>query len=115
MTTTFGTDANNDLYLDNAKNITILTGLPAVLAACETASKAQLGEMVLTLDLGIPNFQTIWVGSPNYSLYVNYLRKTLVSIPGVLEVSSLDISVANNVLSYTARIHTEFGTGAING
>lgn len=115
MTTTFATDENNDLFLDNSKNITVLTGLPAIIAACETATKAQLGEMVLATKSGIPNFQTIWIGSPNYSLYVDYLRNTLAGVPGVLQVSSLDVSVSQNVLSYTAMIHTVFGTGEING
>ena len=101
--------------MNNAKNIAVLTGLPAVSAACETATKAQLGEMVLATSQGIPNFQTIWVGSPNYSLFVSYLRNTLAGIPGVLEVSALDVSVAKNVLSYTASIKTQFGTGVING
>lgn len=115
MTKTFGTDKNNDLYLDNAKNVAVLTGLPAISAACETATKAQLGEMVLAIGQGIPNFQTIWVGSPNFPVYTSYLRKTLEGIPGVLAVSSLDLTVANNVLSYSAMISTQFGSGSING
>lgn len=115
MTATFGTDKNNDLYLGNDKNLVLLTGLPAIIAACETATKAQLAEMVLSIEQGIPNFETIWIGSPNYATYVSYLRNTLVGILGVQAVSSLQLKVLNNMLSYTAEIKTEFGTAVING
>jgi hypothetical protein len=115
MTRTLGTDENNDLYLNVEDNVTVLAGLAAVMAACETASKAQLGEMVLMTGLGIPNFQTVWVGSPNYSLFSSYLRRTLLSVPGVIDVTNLELRALNNVLSYTATIKTEFGTAGING
>lgn len=109
MTTTFGTNANNDLYIGSDGNLVVLTGLQAVMAACETATKAQLGEMVLTDTQGIPNFQTIWVGSPNYALYQSFLRNTLLAVPGVLDVKSITLTALNNILSYTAVIVTQFG------
>lgn len=114
MTTTFGTDSNNDLYLGDDGNLVVLTGLAAIIAACETASKAQLGEMVLATALGIPNFQTIWVGTPNISLWENSLRATLEAVPGVLQVSNLTVRVQDNILSYVATISTEFGEGQLN-
>lgn len=115
MTVTFGTNSKNDLYLTSAKSIAVLNGLDAVLKACETASLAQLGEMVLATELGIPNFQTVWVGTPNYPLYTSYLRSTLESVDGVIEVESLDLKTVSNTLSYTATIRTIYGTGVING
>lgn len=113
MTTTFATDSNNDLYLGNDGNIVILHGLPAVTAACKTATQAQLGEMVLETELGIPNFQAVWNGSPNYPLWSLYLRNTLEAVIGVNEVTSLELQVLNNVLNYTATIASEFGQAEI--
>lgn len=115
MVTTFGTDTNNDLYLGNDGNIAVLSGINAVLAACETATKAQLGEMVLAVTQGIPNFQTVWVGTPNYALYQSYLRNTLLGVPGVLNVKSIDLTIEGNTLKYTATIQTQFGTAVLNG
>lgn len=115
MTKTFGTDSKNDLYLGDGKNLTFLDGLPAVSAGCETATKAQLGEMVLATQSGIPNFQTVWTGSPNYNLYASYLRRTLLSVLGVLDVTDLQITTLNNLLSYTAKIRTQFGSVGLNG
>lgn len=115
MTTTLGTDANNDIYLDSSNNVAILNGLPAIVKACETATKAQLGEMVLATGLGIPNFQTVWNGNPNFSLFESFLRDTILSVDGVDEVVSLQLRTLNNTLSYTATIRTAFGAGDING
>lgn len=115
MTQTLGTNSSNDLYLDKNGNFAVLKSLDAVIAACETASKAQLGEMILFTQDGIPNFQTVWVGSPNYSLFQSYLRNTLLSVLGVTEVKSIELRAADNVLSYTATIDSEFGLAVING
>lgn len=115
MTLMLGTNANNDIYLGADGNIVVLSGLQAVLGACATASKAQLGEMVLARNSGIPNFQAIWVGVPNYAIWEQYLRTTLLGVPGVVQVSSLTISKNGDVMNYTATIETEFGTGNING
>lgn len=115
MTQTFGTNANNDLYIGGDGNLVVLSGLQAVLAACATASKAQLGEMVLSIDQGIPNFEAVWVGSPNYALFASYLRATLLGVEGVTDVQSLTLNASKGVLKYTATIVTEYGTEAING
>lgn len=115
MVQTFATNSSNDIYLNEDGNIEISTGLQAVLGACETVSKSQLGEMVLAQNAGIPNFQTIWIGVPNYSLWESYLREALLNVSGVQQVLSVVIAPINNVLSYEATILTDFGTGTVNG
>lgn len=115
MTKTLVTDTNNDLYRGADGNLVVADSLQAVLAACATASKAQLGEMILATGQGIPNFQTIWVGSPNYALFQSYLRNTLLGVDGVLEVKSITMTASNNVLNYTATIETKYGTAVLNG
>lgn len=115
MTQTFATNTNNDIFLASNGNLSILIGLQAVIAACATASKAQLGEMILATKNGIPNFQTIWIGTPNYAIFSAYLRNTLESVEGVLQVTDIQMSSKNNILSYTATIQTIFGNGVVNG
>lgn len=118
MVATFGTNEQNDIYLNSEGNLAVLTGLQAVIGACETISKSQLGEMVLTDTQGIPNFQTVWVGSPNYSLYQSFLRSALLGVPGVVDVRSISLFADGNTLKYTAQISTDFGDaeiGNING
>lgn len=115
MTKTLGTNDDNDLYLGPDGNLVMLSGLPAVLAACATASKAQLGEMVLAQNAGIPNFQTIWVGAPNYAIWERYLRTALESVRSVREVKEITFTTDQGVLSYRATISTEFGEAQLNG
>ena len=115
MTQTLGINDQNDIYLGPDGNIVLLSGLQAVLEACETASRAQLGEMVLTDQLGIPNFQAVWTGVANLPLWQSYLLNTLQNVPGVLQVTNLQVTRNNGVLKYTATISTQYGTGVING
>lgn len=113
MVQTFNTNSDNDIFIGSDGRLSIATGLEGVLRACETASLAQLGEMVLAQGLGVPNFQALWVGVPNYQIYELYLRNTILRVSGVQSVKSLQINVRENTLFYTATIVTIYGTGTI--
>lgn len=115
MTQTFASNKNNDLYLGHDGNIVILSGQQAVMAACQTAAQAQLGEMVLAKNAGIPNFQVVWNGSRNLAIFESYLRSTLLAVDGVLSVVSVSLKLTNDVLSYAATIKTIYGELQING
>lgn len=115
MTKTFATNNNNDLFIGNDGNLAIVNGQQAVLQACATAAKAQLGEMIYATNRGLPNFQTVWVGSPNLAQFEAALRQTLLSVNGVTEITDLSTSVTNNTLFYTATIKTIYGMGTLNG
>lgn len=115
MAQTFGTNSNNDIYIGADGNLAILTAAPATLGACATASKAQLGEMVLAITSGIPTFQTVWTGRPNLLIFESYLRKTLKAVVGVTDVKSLTTSVVDGALKYTAVIQSVYGPLTVNG
>lgn len=115
MTKTFSTDDNNDLFISPDGNLSISTGLQSVLFACQTAAQAQLGEMVLAINKGVPNFETIWRSSGNIAQFEAYLRTTLLGVDGVREVSELVTTIGNNAVAYRATIVTVYGTGQING
>lgn len=110
MVMTFNTDAANDLFLDASGNLSVVSGLAAVAAACATATKAQLGEMVFATGTGIPNFQALWVGSPEYNLWKSALLATLQSVPGVTAVTSVTLAVHGHTVSYVAQITTPYST-----
>ena len=115
MTQTFTTDSRNDLTIGTDGNLSISTGLDGVLQACATAAKAQLGEMVLALNRGVPNFQTVWSSRRNVAQFESFLRATLESVSGVQKIDELSVIAEGNVLKYGAVIVTDFGAGAING
>lgn len=114
MTQTFGLNSDGDIYIGKDGNLTVLSGIDAVKAACETASYAVLKEMIYSTNAGIPYFETVWIGSPNYAVFRNALIQTLLGVDGVLDVPTLSLAVQSGVLSYTATIQTEFGTAEVN-
>lgn len=115
MVQTLGTNENNDLYLDAVGNLAVLSGIEAVQAACATATRAQLQEMVLATSSGIPNFQALWIGTPEYAIWKSYLLKTLQNVPGVQQVASLVLAVNGSTVNYKANVTTQYGQGTVNG
>ena len=115
MVQTFGTNSSGDIYLNAAGNLALLSGEPAVSAACVTASLMQLGEAIYQTNLGLPTFQTVFSGVPNVAIYESYLRQTLMAVPGVVSVTSITAKVENNVFSYVATIESVFGRLFLNG
>lgn len=115
MSRVFTVDSNNDLVLATNGNLSISSGLQAVMQACEQAAKAQLGEMILAVDEGMPNFDVVWNGAPNIPQFEAYLIARLNSVEGVTEVSEVSASASAGVLTYTATIKTIYGDGVLNG
>jgi hypothetical protein len=112
---TLAVNSNNDIYVGNDGNLAIVYNLEATLQACAQAAKTQLGEMVLATDQGIPNFQTVWVGTPNLPQFEAAVRYALLNVPGVTGIQSFITSMQGTSLLYTAIIVTIYGTGNING
>jgi len=115
MTQTLAVTDRNDIFIGTDGNLSIAANAEAVKFACASASKAQLGEMVLATLLGIPNFQVVWVGVPNIPIFERYLRSALMAVPGVTGLKSLVTSVQNNKLSYVCEINTIYGEVTANG
>jgi hypothetical protein len=115
MTQTFGlSSSTNDLYLNSANNLQVDTGLQALIDICLNVTKALLGEMVLTVNNGLPYFQVVFVGSPNIAVFQAYLVNALNGIDGVNLVQNVSMSLNGNVLSFTATIETIYGTTTIS-
>lgn len=113
MTRTFLTDGNNDLYTGRDGRLAIGEGVAAVMAAVQTAVQAQLGEMVLAITDGMPNFQTVWSSAANVAQFEAYLRRITLGVDGVKAIESLEIVVQNNVLSYTMTVSSIYGSGTL--
>jgi len=119
MTQTLALNSNNDLFLNSAGSLTMLTGVNAVAAGCNTAAQTQLGECVLITGQGLPNFQAIWVGVPDYAIWQSYLENTLLNVEGVATVQNITLTQTDGDLNYIAEINSIYGPvniqGSING
>jgi hypothetical protein len=109
---TLATNSNRDLYLTN-NQLTVYSGLQALIQICEQKASTMLEEMIYAMDDGMPNFQVVWVGSPNLRQFEAYLRAALLSVTGVNEITNLIVAVRNNTLYYTATIKTIYGEATI--
>jgi hypothetical protein len=78
-------------------------------------AKTRLGEISLATNIGIPYFQTVWNGVPNFQQFETALRQAFLSVTGVVEVVSLGVSQTGNTLNYSAVIRTVYGTGGFSG
>lgn len=115
MIRTFSTNNKNDLYLGPDRNLVMSTAIEGVKNACANAAKTQLGEMLLFSKEGIPNFTAVWGGNPNILQFEFSLRKTLLSVTDVVEITSLSITINNGILNYEAVILTTYGSLTLNG
>ena len=113
MAKAFSLNSNNDIFIGLDGVLNVSSDLDAVLQDCATAAKAQLGEMVFSIDQGVPNFQTVWESATNVAQFEAFLRRAILRVKGVTEIKSLSIVVQNNTLFYTAEIVTVYGQGAI--
>lgn len=115
MTRILAVDHNNDIFVGRDGRLAIYAGVPAIQQACEHAVKAQLGEMMFSVDRGIPNFDTVWLGAPNLGQFEAAVRQALREVSGVLAVTSFSAEAINGVLSYRVTISTDSGEALING
>lgn len=115
MVQTLQLNGNNDLQINAAGSLVMLSGVDAVAAACNTAAQTQLGECVLNTAQGLPNFQSLWVGTPDYAIWQSYLEGTLLNVPGVASVQSVVLTQKNGILSYTAEINSIYGPVTVAG
>jgi hypothetical protein len=115
MVQTLALNGSNDLQLNASGSLTMLSGIDAVAAACNTAAQTQLGECVLNTAQGLPNFQALWVGVPDYQIWQSYLQGTLLNVPGVASIQSVSITQNKGVLKYVAEINSIYGPVTVQG
>lgn len=113
MTIQIGVDANNDIYLDGAGNLVMVTDLTACMQAAQQAAQAQRGEMQYHLDRGVPNMQVIWSGHPSAAQLRAAIRQELLLTTDVIAVDTLNVALQGEEAVYTADIRTVFGPGTI--
>lgn len=106
-------DKNRKLFIDNSGNIAQVTGLAEVVQNCETAMRAQLGEMYYNADSGIPTRGTVW-DTYRPLQYIAAGRVTLAAVDGVIGIKSFTVDLTDGVFTYTAEILTIYGPGAVS-
>lgn len=110
---TLTVDNNNDLVIING-NLSISTDQQAVMYSCEQAVKAQYGEMIFAIEKGIPYNLLAWDSAPNLIQLEAYMRRAILAVPNVINISSFEIAASNNKINYSATINTTYGAITLN-
>jgi len=106
--------SDNDIYLNSSGNISVTTGIDAILENCAQAAKTRLGDEILHTEQGIPFFTAVFVGVPNLQQAQAAFRAAWLAVSGVIEVVSLLFNQVDNTLFYSAIIRTTEGVGELN-
>lgn len=112
---TLAINNTNDIFLDENGNIALHIELNAVQDACLGAARTLLAEMVFFINQGLPDFQTVWDGTPDLQQFEIALRQALLSVDNVKQILKIDLIINNNYLNYTALILTTYGQTKIDG
>lgn len=112
-TSTLQVNSNNDLFLPDGKNLSILTGIEAVVQDVRCATLMRKGEDVYNVLAGVDYFGYIFTPQPSYDNARRSLISAIESSPEVLTVESLTMTITENTLSYEAKTRTVYGQIAI--
>ncbi len=102
------TNQRNDLYIGADGMLAVVRGIEAIKQNCQHAMKAQLGEMVLALDRGMPLWEVVWHHT-NLAQFESTARQTLRAVDGVIDIPTFEVAIVNDTLRYHATIKTVFG------
>lgn len=109
----FGLNAQNDLILDETNNMSILTGLNALIQSCEARIEAQQREMIYAYNKGNIIVDAVF-RETNLPLFIAKSRRLLLTVVNVLQVNSFSASVNNGRCLYTATILTAYSPTLVN-
>ena len=113
MARTFQANANNDLFIGTDGNLSIVTGINAVLQGCQEAVETLRGELVFFPTEGVDYENTVWDGGPNIVEFDRQAQAEILKVNGVVRVIDFESSISGDTLTYTAQILTSFGTGTV--
>ncbi|QRE00534.1 hypothetical protein [Burkholderia phage BCSR129] len=110
---TIGVDANNDIFLDADKNLSMAIDAEAMRQVCVQTSQAMLGEFIYSRTDGVDYRNFVWTTAQVVSFEAS-LRGQLLALPGVLDVTDFNTTRDGDVMSYSVLVHTIFGEIPIN-
>lgn len=103
--------SDNDLVVGT--DLSFSRGIQAVIQSCRIKIQMFAGEWFLNLDSGIPYWQEILGGKPDAAIASARvsLRKALLSVDGVLEVTRLDVLYNRQTRKLTIAWQVSTGLG----
>ena len=114
MRTFLATD-KNDLALNMAGNLEIITTAEGVAQVARQAMQTRRAEMIYDVPEGIPFDLIVWDGTPNLAQFEAAARRRLRQVAGVRDILSFEATMVGDTLQYVANLQTDEGEVTING
>lgn len=114
-TATIQVNENNDIFLPDGRNLTILVDAPACAQNVRQAGLMRKGENIYNVDEGVDYFGTIFTSQPDYDAARQSIAREILNSPDVIGIESLTIEIDGEVFSYEANINTIYGKMATGG
>lgn len=111
----FGTNINNDIYLDSYGEFAILKGANAEAQVVKNILRLQQYEYSYDLSRGIDYLGSVLTDSPNLPSWENQLLNTVKSISFVKQITKWAYKIEDNTLKFELVIRTDDGEVAIEG
>jgi hypothetical protein len=108
-TQTIACNENNDMYLVDGRNLSIISGAPACAQNLTQKGLMILGENQFNINDGVDYFGTVFTPQPNYDAARQSISKNILECPDTLSVSSLTITTEGDEFEYTAQVSTIYG------
>lgn len=108
-TNTIQTDENNDLFLPDGRNLSIITGAAACAQNVLHKTLMRTTEDAYDTLNGVDYFGTIFTAHIDIDAARKSLTNAILSVPDVISVESLTIEVIKDSFKYVAKIMTIYG------
>lgn len=110
MTTlTIKTNENNDIYLPDGRNISIISGVDALSQNIRAAHLIRLGEDIYDVDNGVDYMGTVFTSPPDLDAARQSIANAILKKTDVNGIESLTVTVTGDVLDFEAEIVTIYG------
>lgn len=111
---TIRTDENGDWVFMADHSLEELADADAIAQTAAEFVKTLRGELIFRTDRGV-RWDVILGPNTNATLAQGYIRSRLLEVPGVVAVPALEVTIANNQLTYAATIETVYGEAVLDG
>ncbi|ABL96839.1 hypothetical protein BcepF1.108 [Burkholderia phage BcepF1] len=112
-TATIQTDENNDIFLPDGQNLSIITDAAATVQSCRQKCLMRKTEDIYDQSNGVDYFGTIFTPQKDYDAARKSILDNLQTVPDVLSVESLTIEIDGEAFKYEAQIMTIYGLKTI--
>lgn len=111
---TLQVNGNNDLYLPDGRNLTLLTNIDACVQDVRLNCLMRYTENIYDVNEGVKYFEYIFTPQQSYDDARRSLATAILANSDVININSLTMDISGNTLTFTAQILTIYGQATVS-